>query len=363
MFRGPGLVVEPARPAHGRDARRAGRPPRPHARPRREGRRLGAQLAPGRRPRDARWASAASGTSASSCASATARDAVLVGFTTYDGHRHGRLRLGRAGRAEARPPGAAGQLRGACSTTSASPRFLLDLPRRRRGGRGTARSPRLERAIGVIYRPETERQSHYFHAAPARPVRRGDPLRRDHRRRRRWNSCPAGTPPRCPKPSRAGCSRFWDSGEPTETLKFTGRHECHAAMQMHLFVWNHELNTRCWTELRKDPVGLRVSVPPWFLFSSSIGTRVARGQVSEAGNRPRRKEFPTMAETTQQRGDAGQAGSRHPGQPQIEREPKPPFPKQHQTNPGRARIEAEARGRATRPRSTRRPASCRASRP
>ena len=26
------------------------------------------------------------------------------------------------------------------------------------------RSPRLERAIGVIYRPETERQSHYFYA-------------------------------------------------------------------------------------------------------------------------------------------------------------------------------------------------------
>jgi len=24
--------------------------------------------------------------------------------------------------------------------------------------------PRLERAIGVIYRPDTERQSHYFHA-------------------------------------------------------------------------------------------------------------------------------------------------------------------------------------------------------
>jgi protein-L-isoaspartate(D-aspartate) O-methyltransferase len=24
--------------------------------------------------------------------------------------------------------------------------------------------PRLERAIGVIYRPETERESHYFHA-------------------------------------------------------------------------------------------------------------------------------------------------------------------------------------------------------
>jgi Erythromycin esterase len=26
------------------------------------------------------------------------------------------------------------------------------------------RGPRLERAIGVIYRPETERQSHYFEA-------------------------------------------------------------------------------------------------------------------------------------------------------------------------------------------------------
>jgi len=43
------------------------------------------------------------------------------------------------------------------------PRFMLDL----RGDRALARAlrePRLERAIGVIYRPETERASHYFHA-------------------------------------------------------------------------------------------------------------------------------------------------------------------------------------------------------
>lgn len=35
-----------------------------------------------------------------------------------------------------------------------------------RGGAATEglREPRLERAIGVIYRPETERASHYFHA-------------------------------------------------------------------------------------------------------------------------------------------------------------------------------------------------------
>src|SRR3954454_3827051 len=37
-----------------------------------------------------------------------------------------------------------------------------------------------------------------------------------------------------------------------------------------------------------------------------------------------------MAETNQQRSEAGQA-TRHPGQPQGEREPRPPFPKQHQS--------------------------------
>ena len=37
----------------------------------------------------------------------------------------------------------------------------------RDGGAAAAalREPRLERAIGVVYRPETERQSHYFHAS------------------------------------------------------------------------------------------------------------------------------------------------------------------------------------------------------
>jgi len=43
-------------------------------------------------------------------------------------------------------------------------RFLIPL---RDAGRTAEllRQQRLERAIGVIYRPETERQSHYFHAA------------------------------------------------------------------------------------------------------------------------------------------------------------------------------------------------------
>ena len=42
------------------------------------------------------------------------------------------------------------------------PRFLLDL--RDAGVRDELAGSRLERAIGVIYRPETERQSHYFYA-------------------------------------------------------------------------------------------------------------------------------------------------------------------------------------------------------
>ncbi len=44
-------------------------------------------------------------------------------------------------------------------------RSLVDLrPSAQPGLRAALARPRLERAIGVIYRPETERQSHYFEA-------------------------------------------------------------------------------------------------------------------------------------------------------------------------------------------------------
>ena len=49
------------------------------------------------------------------------RDAVLVGFTTLSRYRHGRLRLGRAGRAQARPAGACRQLRGDVPCHAAHP--------------------------------------------------------------------------------------------------------------------------------------------------------------------------------------------------------------------------------------------------
>jgi erythromycin esterase-like protein len=42
------------------------------------------------------------------------------------------------------------------------PRFWVDL--RGAGQIGVLQQRRIERAIGVIYRPETERLSHYFHA-------------------------------------------------------------------------------------------------------------------------------------------------------------------------------------------------------
>ena len=46
------------------------------------------------------------------------------------------------------------------------PRFMLDLRDRSPGKAHQAlTTPRLERAIGVIYRPETELASHYFPAA------------------------------------------------------------------------------------------------------------------------------------------------------------------------------------------------------
>jgi erythromycin esterase-like protein len=51
------------------------------------------------------------------------------------------------------------------------------------------RDPRLERAIGVIYRPEAERMSHYFRARLVEPVGAGAaPLRKAARDRHRGNA-------------------------------------------------------------------------------------------------------------------------------------------------------------------------------
>ena len=51
-----------------------------------------------------------------------------------------------------------------CCHDSGIPSFCLDLHQSSMNGSADLRKPRLERAIGVIYRPETELASHYFQA-------------------------------------------------------------------------------------------------------------------------------------------------------------------------------------------------------
>jgi erythromycin esterase-like protein len=90
------------------------------------------------------------------------RDAALVGFTTYEGTVTAASDWDApAERKHVRPalPGSYEALFHAIGM----PRFLVPL-RDAAAARAALRVPRLERAIGVVYRPETERQSHYFHA-------------------------------------------------------------------------------------------------------------------------------------------------------------------------------------------------------
>jgi erythromycin esterase-like protein len=89
-------------------------------------------------------------------------DAVLVGFTTYHGTVTAASDWGKPAERKRVRPALAGSYEELFHSTQLS-RFLLiwndsEMLAER------LRSPRLERAIGVIYRPETERQSHYFSA-------------------------------------------------------------------------------------------------------------------------------------------------------------------------------------------------------
>jgi erythromycin esterase-like protein len=89
-------------------------------------------------------------------------DAVLVGFTTYTGTV--------TAATDWDDPGERKRVRPALPDSyelgfheAQIPRFFLALRGDARGSALLAK-PRLERAIGVIYRPETERVSHYFRA-------------------------------------------------------------------------------------------------------------------------------------------------------------------------------------------------------
>jgi erythromycin esterase-like protein len=91
-----------------------------------------------------------------------AADSILVGFTTYTGEVMAASEWGEAGEKMKVNPALPGSYSRLFHETGV-PNFLLIF----RGNESLTAglgSPRLERAIGVIYKPETERQSHYFEA-------------------------------------------------------------------------------------------------------------------------------------------------------------------------------------------------------
>jgi len=90
------------------------------------------------------------------------QEAVNVGFTTFDGTVTAASDWDGPTECKRVRPALAGSYESLFHKIGL-PRFLVDL--RDAETRDLLREPRLERAIGVIYRPETERRSHYFQAS------------------------------------------------------------------------------------------------------------------------------------------------------------------------------------------------------
>ena len=88
--------------------------------------------------------------------------AALVGFTTYAGTVSAASDWGAPVERKSVRPALAGSYEELFHRTGVA-RFalMLDDP----AVRAACRGPLLERAIGVIYRPETERESHYFQSS------------------------------------------------------------------------------------------------------------------------------------------------------------------------------------------------------
>ena len=87
-------------------------------------------------------------------------DAFLLGFTTYSGNVTAADDWDAPAKRKQVRPGMPGSYEELFHATGIA-RFWLDLKSK---GAASLPGPLLERAIGVIYRPETERWSHYFHA-------------------------------------------------------------------------------------------------------------------------------------------------------------------------------------------------------
>ncbi len=91
------------------------------------------------------------------------RDARLLGLLTYEGTVTAASDWDEPAERKVVRPALAESYEALLHETGVR-NFLLDLTKRGPAVAGLE-PPRLERAIGVIYRPETERASHYFHAA------------------------------------------------------------------------------------------------------------------------------------------------------------------------------------------------------
>jgi erythromycin esterase-like protein len=93
-------------------------------------------------------------------------NSILIGFTTYTGEVTAASQWGEEGKTMKVRPAIAGSYSNLFHQTRV-PNFLLIFRGNERLTQELSR-PRLERAIGVTYLPETERQSHYFQAQMAK---------------------------------------------------------------------------------------------------------------------------------------------------------------------------------------------------
>lgn len=90
-------------------------------------------------------------------------DAILIGSTTYQGTVTAASNWGASAERKRVRPALPESYEALFHDTDLS-RFLLNLRAENSAVAGLGKPPRLERAISAIYRPETERISHYFQA-------------------------------------------------------------------------------------------------------------------------------------------------------------------------------------------------------
>jgi erythromycin esterase-like protein/predicted alpha/beta-hydrolase family hydrolase len=99
------------------------------------------------------------------CRERFGKDAALIGFGTHVGTVMAASDWDAPAEVKTVRPSRPDSFEALCHAVGAE-RFLLDLREGRNEAlRADLQEPRLERYIGVIYRPETERMSHYSHAA------------------------------------------------------------------------------------------------------------------------------------------------------------------------------------------------------